>query len=310
MNIKKLFTDAVALFDLDKSPAEKGNKRLSNNDIISLLKASFLNTVEMESITDRRMMYDVSFLILMHPQDYADRELALPILTQEAVNIFYETIDENKANYKNFIPIGNNWFFQYSPSEKFGDIEISLGEPMILGTLVALKNSWGNISGKQLRVSKIANNSKYDRFDINPEVFKNLDVFARGVFRIKINSDLMQLSKPPKSEGESYASISYIKDGQEFTYSMTETEIIITLKNELTPNATNILAIDVLGLGLKINHIRVKYDETQNIFSIITNENDVVINEKKIPIAPHIEPLPDQASIMLGWFNLKFKRTI
>ena len=308
MKINDLFKSIATLVSFENSPSEIGNKSLSNNDLITLLRKSFIETIQFESIKDRRLLYDVSFLILIHPDDYAKRELALPIVTQEAVNMFYEIIEDNKSKYKNFLPAGNNWFFQYTPTEKFDITNIEKGRPFIISTLSALKTNWGNISGKAITVSIIANNSKYERFDINPEIFKNLDVFARGIFRIKINSELTHLSSPPKVEGEAYATLKYIDGGMEYTYNMQDSEITLTLKTESTPMASNILAIE--SRDLKKNHARIKYIAEEDRFEITTEFDDVVVNQKPINQLTGKENLPNEASIMLGWFNIKFKKVV
>lgn len=309
MNFKKLLADTKSLFSMEENPIEKKQKSISNNLILSLMKDSFLKTIEKESMSGRRMLYDTSFLILMHPDDYADRELALPVVTQEIVNLFYELIEARSKEYKNFLPMGKYWYFQFSPSEKFNDIGISIGQPEIFGTLASVKG-WNEISGQQLRVSKIANNSKYDRFDVNPEIFKNIDVFARGVFRIKINSELTHLASVPKPEGQGYATLEYIVNAVKYTYLMIEAEIIITRKTDSTPDTTNILAIDIKGQGLEKEHARIKYKDDSNTFEISAFYDNVIVNQKQIPLFPHVEILPKEASIMLGWFNVKFKRSI
>ncbi len=93
MNFKKLLADTKSFFSMEENSIEKKQKSISNNLILSLMKDGFLKTIEKESMSGRRMLYDTSFLILMHPDDYADRELALPVVTQEIVNLFYELIE-------------------------------------------------------------------------------------------------------------------------------------------------------------------------------------------------------------------------
>ncbi len=307
MNLKNLLSQATSLFGFEQSPSEKKVGSLSNDDIKALFLDSFANSIEYRSMKGNRMLYDLSYTMLMHPKDYAEKELDLPIITKVAVNSFYDTIEKNKDKYPDFMPTGNNWSFQYSPIERFEDREIALGEVLIIGTPVALKREK---IGKFLTVSIVSNNSKYDRYDINPEAIIGLDIQARGMFWVKINPDLTRLVKPPKSAAECYANIKYIMAGSEWTYPMIETEIIISLKNESMANATNVLAIDVQGQGLKNNHARIRYDEANDRFEIVANAEGVLVNEKAIPLYPYAESLPDKASIMLGWYNVKFERVI
>ncbi len=302
--LKKPVQYLSQLFNNDK-------KELTNNDIVSLLEKCFINSIETESIRDLTLTFDVSFLVLMHPSDYASRETALPLVTSDIISIFYKKIYSKKNKYEKMKISGNNWFFQYSPTESFEGTPISIGKPLVFGTLVGLKSDWGQISAKRLRVSKVANNSKYDSFDINPEIFKNIDVLARGVFKIKIDTESLT---PPTSTlraiGHGYAEITYTIKGTKYTYTMLEKEISITRKSDSTPDAKNsILAIDVQNQGLENEHVRIKYNEKKDTFEITAFYDNVFINQKQIPVDPHSETLPDEASIMLGLFNIEFKKT-
>ena len=286
---------------------------LTNNQIVNLLTESFKATLQKESINGYKMLYDTSYLVLMHPNDYKDRELALGVVTQVAVNVFYEIIETHKHKYKDYVPMGNYWHFQYSPCEHFQDNDIKIGQPLVISTLTTTK-TWNQLSQQSLRVSKIANNSKYEKYDINPVIFRNLDVIDKGVFKIKFNAELSQLAIPPKPDNGGFAHIRYTLGSLQYTYIMIDSEIKITLKTESTITGSNILAIDVPTQGLEKEHALIRYDEATNSFKIAAYANTIV-NENSLPTstkgeAPLWQPLGKQSSIMLGWFNLKFESLV
>ncbi|MFN8357747.1 MAG: hypothetical protein U0Y10_25025 [Spirosomataceae bacterium] len=308
MDFLKLAKSIFLPNDSGKTHASQSN--LSNNQIVSLLTDSFKTTIQKESITGHKLLYDTSYLILMHPDDYKDRELALGVVTQVAVNVFYEIIEKQKPLYKDYVPMGNYWHFQYSPCAHFQEIEIKPGHPLVMSTLTTTK-TWNQLTQQSLRVSRIANHSRYEKYDINPAIFRNLDVVDKGIFKIKFNPELSQLTAPPKANQSGFAQLSYTLGSMQYTYVMMDAEIKVTLKTDSTIAGSHILAIDVPNQGLAKEHALIRYDEVGRSFQIAAYANTLV-NEKNIPLSikgetPQWEALSPQSSIMLGWFNLKFE---
>lgn len=299
-------------------PDEEDNeKRLTNQALVNQVVESFKETIERESF-NKRMMYDCSYLIMMRPEDYHHAELRLAGITEGILDEFYEHINEKKAQYPRYAPIGNYWDFQYCPAEKGVDnIEIEPGSVQVISAPTAEK-SWTELSSEQIKVSISSKHSKYSKYDLNPNTFANIDILAKGHFRVKFSKDLfpndtttsgsVNTSITPKKD--KLAIIRFMINRQRYDFIMREKHLKITKALDGMTSSATLLCINEPTDSLQKEHIMIKYEESARMFYIALFA-DAFVNEHRLELSrpgenPVWHPLKNESSIMCGIFQLDF----
>lgn len=288
----------------------KISTKVSNNMLLQELKNCFKMSLEEQSM-EGQMLYDSNFLILLHPENYTEREQTFPFVVKGAINNFYKIIKDHRKKMQDtdlFIPPTDVWYIQFSPRDNFGEIEIKKGEILMISTFATNKFNF-NSSTTNIRVTiKGRLSNVYESLNINTEAFKGVEILAHGLFSQKFDEKLNEIAELPKSRGSGLAELKYVIGIQEITYTMDENEIIITRNKTNTINTPHILAID--SDNISDQHARIKYDAHINKFFIAAFAK-TTINEVEITLSKGGDvvwkPLDNNSSILLGWFGLKFK---
>jgi len=290
------------------SSRQNNPRKLSNKDLLSELIACFKHNLEEESFGER-MLFPTSFNILMNPEDFHEREDFLPFVVRETVNAFYRIIREKSTRFSNYAPPAKTWNFQFSPCESFSpdnrtELVIERGKPHIIARLFSASYIPQTRSETNTKVSyKPKNSVSYSTFNLNPDVFLNMDILAAGVFSIPFDRKLSVLTEQPERiENKTYAELSYPDNGKIIRYSMTDKEIIIS-GNKETRRETWILILN--SEYIKNSHVIIKYDSTLNRFTLAAF-GPVKVNEKTVPESKGGDvdwyPLPKTANILIGNF--------
>lgn len=298
---------------------EEEEKRLTNQVLVNQVVASFKETIERESF-NKRMMYDCSYLILMRPEDYHHAELRLAGITEGILDEFYSHINEMKAQYPRFDPIGSFWDFQYCPAEKGVDnSEIESGSVQVVSAPTSEK-SWMELSSEQIKVSVSSKHSKYSKYDLNPNTFANIDILSKGHFRVKFNKELFaseanttsantNSSITPKKD--KLATLQFVINKQRYSFPMREKQLKITRAVEGLTSTATLLCINEPSGSLQKEHVMIKYEEGARQFYIALFA-DAFVNEQKLELSrigetPVWHPLKNDSSIVCGIFQLDFK---
>lgn len=299
--------DFIKNIFVPKGKPKQNTIEYSNKAIYNELINCFNQNLEKQSVGEK-MLYPTYYNVILHPSDFIDIELALPFIVQQTINTFYKIIDTKKNEYKDYEAPSKNWLFHFSPSESIqisekdeNNIKIIKSEPIIMARLYSI--GFGNVSGDtNVKVSfKPKNSDTYATFDINQSVFNGINVLAKGLFRVKIDKNLHSLKEPPIGADEIFAEIKFFDKGHK-TFKMMDKEIIVSKMSEKY-NDTHILQID--SEELIINHARIRYNNTNNIFELSAFEK-VRLNEKIVPLSSGNSitwvQLNPESNILLGNF--------
>lgn len=302
---------------------EEENKRLTNQALVDIVVASFKETVERESF-NRRMMYDCSYLILMRPEDYHHAELRLAGITEGILDEFYDYINEKKTQFPRYDPIGSFWDFQYCPADKgIDNSEIEPGSVQVVSAPTSEK-SWVELSSEQIKVSISSKHSKYSKYDLNPNTFANIDILAKGHFRVKFNKELFAAESTPTSNAntntsvtpkkDKLATIQFVVNKQRYSFPMREKILKITRAVEGLTSTATLLCINEPTGSLQKEHVMIKYEDSARLF-YISLLADAFVNEQKLEVSrigetPVWHPLKNESTIVCGIFQLDFKSEI
>ncbi len=222
--------------------------RLTNEGLLKKLSEVFVNYINEESV-GQRLIYPMSFNVLMHKNDYESRKETLHLVLPEVISNFYTIIKEKSREYPKYEPAARYWFFQFSPAmvdtlpvDGGSDLVIRQGAPAIAACLFS-KNEMmdtGNVSVENdIRVSvSCLNSNVFNTANLNINTLIGVDMISEGVFRfkfdMKLDNDATKIVPVPDDEIPSgYATLKYQKDGKTFKYTMKDTQITLSGSSEL-----------------------------------------------------------------------------
>lgn len=320
--ILKMFT-----VDNDRKNTTHG---ITNEVILQELKEHFKQKLKLESVKyengEGRMLYPMSFTILMDPEDYQDREQALPLILPVAVKSFYTIMKAMKSEYNEYLPSpAKYWHFQFSPCrmnelEGHGNkdmVYVHKGHITTLSTLMStfdIRDVNNFTEEKNVRVSiKIDNSDVMSTLNLNRDAIRNIDIVGNGIFNYDfdetLNGEINDISeKSNVSEVMGLAELSYTKDGHRYTFTMRDNLIHISGKNEMRKGRAFFI---INNENIKDSHVQIRYVASDKKFQLAAF-GTVRLNEKKIPESSggniFWQNLANNSSIFInGETSVKFK---
>ena len=270
------------LLDIFKGSNEEDglkNNQLTNKILLEKLTLHFKTMLNAESV-GQRMLYPMSFNILMDPTDYDDRRQSLPFILPQVVSAFYGIIDDMRKEYPDYTPPAKYWYFQFSACplgtlqiDDTTSITIKKGDIIPLSTLYTsdYKNE-NNVSVENgVRVSiKLQDSDVYSTFNINQDTIKTIDILGDGIFKCYFDNTLNRDSQHITNsfnftEINGIAELSYSRGGRNFHFIMKDNLIHISGKNEMR-KGRSLFILD--SPDIKDSHVQIKYLPSEKKFQI------------------------------------------
>ena len=113
--------------EIKKNRVEEG---LSNQKLLDELVDHFKDQLKGLSV-GKRMLYPMSFNVLLHHEDYECVKQSFPFVLPEVVKEFYEVINQMKSRYPDYTPAAKDWVFQFS-SCQLKDVNVGDGKTMVV----------------------------------------------------------------------------------------------------------------------------------------------------------------------------------
>lgn len=293
---------------------------VTGNDILDELLECFDRSCKTESVGSS-LLFNMHFLVLLHPDVYEQRLASLPVLVKEAVKNFYKKLEHYRRDYEELSPVSSHWQFRFGPATDFNNEKIDSSTIKVIGMLTGLRGNAGS-NERQQQTAKVTMKSRatniFDKMDINLEVLRHIHFAENGNFIIKFSNDLSlgggAVLKPARSFDNGIAKIDfYLGDKNKAdAYTMKDTEIVIARKEPDNQQYNNYLLID--SAYVSNPHARIRLDEATGkcqIASFSANEtrvNEVVI-ERSSAENPRWLDLSSRSQILLnGIVTLEFKQ--
>jgi hypothetical protein len=301
-------------------PEGDREEEVSNNSILNELISCFDDSCQKQSV-GRSLLFNMHFLVILHPDTYDARVQSFAPIVNEAVKAFYIRLAQQKIKYDELIPVSSVWHFKFGPASMFNNESIRVKEVKVIGVLTGLKHhsTGGNdfaASATKITMRVKATNA-YDKMDINPQVFKHINFLESGTFEIKYSSDLNLSATPVQQQSfieTGIATIDYYvgNTGMAGKYIMKDKEIVVARNDTNNAAYSNYLLIE--SAGVSNPHARIKYNESEKKFQISsfssneTRVNEILINKSELD-NPRWSDLPDNSQILLNMMiTLQFKK--
>lgn len=255
-------------------------EEITNELILSELKEHFETMLKKESVGDR-MLYPMSFNVLMDRDDYEDRKQALPFVLPEVVKAFYKVIKSMRDRYGNYEPPATYWTFKFSGCDA-GDVPADGPMPLLvskghLTTIASLytfdiNEAKGNTRVEEnTRVSiKLDMSNVMTDQNVNWTAIKNLDIISEGSFTFKFDKRLGEdsasiVTESNTAEMSGLAEFMYSVNGKNVYYTMQDMLVTISGLNEKR-KGRNFFVVE--SPAVKDSHVQIKYLQNENKFQI------------------------------------------
>lgn len=275
----KLVKKLLDIFKGSKEGDGLISDQLTNKRLLEELTSHFKTMLNAESV-GQRMLYPMSFNILMDPADYNDRRQSLPFVLPQVVSAFYGIIDDMRQEYPDYTPPAKYWYFQFSACQ-LGTIQTGNSTPLIVRkghiTTVATLLTFdikeaNNVSvNNNTRVSiKLDDSNVMNDVNVNWNAIKNLDVLSDGTFTYNFDNTLSRdtqriTDNSNMAEVNGIAELSYSRGGRIYHFIMKDNLIHISGKNEMRTGRSFFI---LESSEIKDSHVQIKYLPSERKFQI------------------------------------------
>ncbi len=285
---------------------------LSNQKLLDELVSHFKDQLKVLSV-GKKMLYPMSFNVLLHYEDYDSVRQSFPFILPEVVKEFYEVIKQMKNKYPDYTPVAKEWVFQFS-SCQLKDVNVADGRTVVvnkghittIATLMAVDLRQNNLQvSNNTHISiKLQDSNVMNNTNVNWGALTNIDIIGDNYFRCKFDPTLNTKEKAVMTNGNStssiikaYATLTYSKDGRNYTYSMTDKRIEISGPGGQS-GLSSVLTID--NESVLSPHVHIKYLDDAKKFQIAVY-GKTRLNTKELEISQPAMP---------KWFGLANKSSI
>ena len=304
---------------------------VTNERMLHELIRYFETSLDRESI-GTSLLFDAHYVIILHPVTYAERLAALPVIVNEAVNAFYQRINQRKTEQDRIVTVASHWQFKFGPGTEFDGRPITPVDVEVIGSLTgtSLENDSALAleKGRNLKATrKVKNTNVYTKLDLNLPAFRHIDFRESGAFAVRIDPAMLAhdepaeaapaaaavLPAPPSVRPDALARLDYYMADQntEETYWMKDREVVVARQEPDNEPFANYLRLP--SPYVSNPHARIRYDPASGQFQLASfSQHETRLNERIVARSEPGDPvwvdLPDASQILLnGAVTLTFK---
>lgn len=303
---------------------------VTNERMLHELIRCFETSLDRESI-GTSLLFDAHFVIILHPVTYAERLAALPVIVNEAVNAFYQRINQRKTEQDRIVTVASHWQFKFGPGTEFDGRPITPVDIEVIGSLTgtSLENDSAPPLQKERNLKatrKVKNTNVYTKLDLNLPAFRHIDFRESGAFAVRIDPALLAhdepvttpaqatvIPAPPTVRPDALARLDYYMADQntEETYWMKDREVVVARQEPDNESFANYLRLP--SPYVSNPHARIRYDPVTGQFQLASfSQHETRLNERVVARSEPGDPvwvdLPDASQILLnGAVTLTFK---
>lgn len=303
------------IFDFTKKVLDKlsvdGSRDKTLKPIISKVTNSTLLTELVDHFNERmkelsvgkRLLYPMSFNILMHPDDYNSTKESLPFVLPEVVAAFYACIKKKRDSYidgVNYAPPATYWFFQFSACQigtKNGQEDfIKRGEIITTGSLTTFDILKARNGGMQqeanVNLSVKCQNSNTNNNNINMKALLGMEILGEGSYSFNFDKNLSEdranIVAASNSKTKGWATLRWANgDGRDNIYEMFYDYIDISGKADTRPS-NNIVKIN--SDAVSVSHVQIKFEQMTQSFMLAAYAK-TRLNSKEVPLSVGGNPI-------------------
>ena len=302
-----------------KPNGNKANGRVTNKTLYKELIEHFKTDMEELSV-GRRILYPMSFNILLFPDDFDRVGESLPFILPEVIAGFYGAIKAKRDSVKesDATPPATYWFFQFASSKvkTEGDQEsfIKPGEIVTVGHLTTfdIKKAQLGKRTENARLSIKCQNSNVNQNNINQDALLGMEILTNNAYTFNFDKNMSEklsdIQSAKRSDDNALASLSY-SDGPTVVHLDMLDELVILSGPKEKRNMENILIIN--SESVDVGHVQIRYVKETNKFQLCAYSK-TRLNMREVPISVGGTPIWKDMSYLSDIFlndevNVKFR---
>lgn len=268
--------------------------KITNKILLKELVEHFNEQMDELSV-GKRLLYPMSFNILMHPDDYALTKESLPFVLPEVISEFYAAIKKRQSASRdklNFTPPATYWFFQFSACQIGGQAGeenfIQRGQIVTTGSLTTfdIYKAQGNVrSEANVHLSVKCQNSNTNDNNINIDAILGMEILSEGSytfpFDMNLNEDTAQITANTDTQRKPIAQLRWSSGSHNMVYDMLDNYIDISGMTD-TRKTRNICHI--ADEAVNTSHVQIKYDPQQQVFFLAAYAK-TRLNSREVPMS-------------------------
>lgn len=275
-----------------KNKGANGKSKVTNKTLYKELIEHFEADMEELSV-GRRILYPMSFNILLYPDDYDRVGESLPFILPEVIAGFYGAI---KAKCDSILdsdatPPATYWFFQFaSSSVKTEDKQESFiipGEIVTVGHLTTfdIKKAQQGSRTENMRLSVKCQNSNVNQNNINQEALLGMEILTNNAYTFNFDKSMSQklsdIQSSLRGRNNALATLTY-SDGATDVHLKMLDELVILSGPKEKRNMENILIIN--SEAVEVGHVQIRYVKETNKFQLCAYSK-TRLNMREVPIS-------------------------
>lgn len=269
-----------------------GKSKVSNKTLYKELIEHFESDMEELSV-GRRILYPMSFNILLHPDDYGRVGESLPFILPEVISGFYGAIKAKSGSIhdSDATPPATYWFFQFaSSSVKTEDKQESFiipGEIVTVGHLTTfdIKKAQQGSRTENIKLSVKCQNSNVNQNNINQEALLGMEILTNNAYTFNFDKSMSQklsdIQSSQRSGENALATLTY-SDGPVNVHLKMLDELVILSGPKETRNMENILIIN--SKAIDVGHVQIRYVKETNKFQLCAYSK-TRLNMREVPVS-------------------------
>lgn len=288
--------------DPDSASDQVKPSKITNKILLKELVEHFNDQMEELSV-GKRLLYPMSFNILMHPDDYNTTKESLPFVLPEVVAEFYASIKHKRDAYTsnvNYAPPATYWFFQFSACQigvQDGKEDfIQRGKIVTTGSLTTFdiqKAKQGNIRQEaNVHLSVKCQNSNTNDNNINMDALLGMEILSEGAYTFNFDKNLSEdttnIIAASDMQRKGWATLRWAaEDGNNNVYDMYEDYIEIS--NYSDPRPTRNI-VKIKNDAISRTHALIKYDKATQTF-VLAAYAKTRLNSREVPLSSGSSPV-------------------
>lgn len=286
---------SMGTIDAESDRKKKKTSKITNKVLLQELVTHFEQVMDEKSV-GRRILYPMSFNILMHPDDYNETKESLPFVLPEVISQFYASIKKEKNKYLNgvnYAPPATYWFFQFSAC-RFGEKDgqeglLERGKIITTGSLTTFDiqkaQSGGVRSEANIHLSVKCQNSNTNDNNINMDALLGMDILSEGAYKFNfdknMNEDTNVINAASTTQEKGWATLRWSEGANNMTYPMLDTYIDVSGSAE-TRKARNVCKI--MNDAVAVSHVQIRYDQATQTFQLAAFAK-TRLNSREVPLS-------------------------
>ncbi len=263
-----------------KTSETSPNRDEMTNQVLYTELCNHFNERLLKESFGQKMIFPMSFVIMLDNDDYIARQEFFPYIIEEVVGAYHNIIRSHQQKLPNVTQAAKEWFFQFIPchtetidQEDGSTLTIKKGHITTIATLLPPKSTDdGNmmVEANMGLSIKIDNSNVVHDKNVNWDAISRINILGGDSFSVKFDigspdQTSAPTPKPILNTNRAKAELTYSKDGLNHHFLMLDDLVHLSGNNDLRKGRA---FMKINSDSIRNSHIQIKYLPNEGRFMI------------------------------------------